>query len=291
MRLISYVGARGVRAAVVRAGEWFDVQDGDGQLPSSVAELLALGSEGVERAERATRDAKPLERDSLRLVAPIVQPEKIICIGLNYADHAAESGSAIPAEPVVFCKFPTALAGPEDVIRLPSVSEKVDYEAELVVVIGRGGRDIDERQAMQHVGGYTCGHDVSARDWQLQKPGNQWLLGKTFDTFAPIGPQLVTPDEIPEPENLNIMLRLNGETMQSSNTRQLIFPIRKLIAYVSQVATLKPGDLIFTGTPPGVGAARKPPVYLKAGDSVEVEIERLGVLRNRVEDGGHERGS
>ncbi len=282
MRLATYSGPRGERAAIVRDDQWYDVADASSELPSSVIALLALGREGLERAREAVERAQPLDRSGLKLRAPITSPEKIICIGLNYADHAAEGGQPIPDEPVVFNKFPTALAGPDDEIVLPPISQKVDYEAELVVVIGQGGRNIPEQSALDHVAGYTCGHDVSARDWQLEKPGNQWLLGKTFDTFAPIGPYLVTADEVPEPENLDIALRLNGETMQSSNTRHFIFSVRKLVSHVSQFATLKPGDLLFTGTPPGVGAARKPPVYLKAGDQVEVEIEKLGILRNRV---------
>jgi len=165
---------------------------------------------------------------------------------------------------------------------LPSVSQEVDYEAELVIVIGKGGRHIRAEDAATHVAGYTIGHDVSARDWQLKKDGKQWMVGKTFDTFAPTGPVLVTADEVPDPHKLAIRLRLNGVTMQDSNTSQMIFKVGAIIAYLSQVFTLQTGDLIFTGTPPGVGFARKPPVYLKPGDVTEVEIEGLGVLRNRV---------
>ncbi len=183
---------------------------------------------------------------------------------------------------MLFSKYPSALIGHGEPIVLPRVSNQVDYEAELVVVIGRRGRHIPRERAMEYVGGYAVGHDVSARDWQLNKPGKQWMAGKTFDTFAPVGPELVTPDEAGDPHNLGIRLRLNGQTMQDSNTAQLIFGVDVLIAYVSQVFTLKAGDLIFTGTPPGVGMARKPPVWLKPGDSVEVEIDRLGTLKNPV---------
>ena len=165
---------------------------------------------------------------------------------------------------------------------LPPVSNEVDYEAEPVVIVGKGGRHLKADTAMSHVAGYTVGHDVSARDWQLKKDQKQWMVGKTFDTFAPTGPVIVTADEVPNPHELAIKLRLNGQTMQDSNTRQLIFPIGEVLAYLSQVFTLQVGDIIFTGTPPGVGAARKPPVFLKAGDVVEVEIEKLGVLRNPV---------
>jgi 2-keto-4-pentenoate hydratase/2-oxohepta-3-ene-1,7-dioic acid hydratase in catechol pathway len=213
---------------------------------------------------------------------PVSDPRKIICLGLNYRDHAAESGVPVPSEPILFSKYSTSLIGQDATILLPSVSSEVDYEAELVVVIGTGGRDIERGDAWRHVAGYTIGHDVSARDWQLNKPGKQWMAGKTFDTFAPVGPVLVTTDEIPDPHALGIRLRLNGRTMQDSNTSQLVFQIDEVIAYLSQIFTLEPGDLIFTGTPPGVGMARKPPVWLKDGDVVEVEIDGLGTLRNPV---------
>lgn len=216
------------------------------------------------------------------LSAPIPDPEKVICIGVNYADHAAESGSAVPEEPVVFNKFPTAIRGHEQNIELTPHSSSIDYEAELVVVIGREGKNIAEADALDYVAGYTCGHDVSARDWQKNKPEGQWLCGKSFDSFAPAGPYLVTADEVPDPHNLKIRMLLNGEEMQNSNTSFLIFNINQLIAYISKVCTLRPGDLIFTGTPPGVGAARTPPVFLKPGDVAEVEIEGLGVLLNPV---------
>jgi len=191
----------------------------------------------------------------------------------------------LPREPVVFSKFTTALIGHEAPIVLPPVSSEVDYEAELVLVVGKGGRNLPVGTARDHLAGYMVGHDVSARDWQLKKDGKQWLLGKTFDTFAPTGPVLVTADEVADPHALDIRLTLNGEVMQNSNTRQMLFRAEDLLAYISQVVTLQTGDLIFTGTPPGVGVARKPPVYLKGGDMVEVEIEGLGVLRNPVVQG------
>ena len=180
-------------------------------------------------------------------------------------------------------KFGTAIIGPESrPILLPKVSTKVDYEAELVLVVGKRGRHLTKENALDHLAGYTIGHDVSARDWQLEKDGKQWLAGKTFDTFAPIGPHLVTKDEVPDAMSLGIRLRLSNATMQDSNTRQLIFSPAEVLAYVSQIVTLLPGDIIFTGTPPGVGFARKPPVFLKGGDVAEVEIDGLGVLRNPV---------
>lgn len=220
--------------------------------------------------------------EKARLLAPINHPEKIICIGTNYAEHAREMGGAPPSIPVVFNKFPSTIIGPEDEVILPSISNKVDFEAELVVVIGREGKYIPREHAMDYVFGYCCGNDISARDWQKEKPGGQWLLGKTFDTFAPLGPFLVTSDDIADPHSMKIQLRLNGQTMQDSSTDQLIFSIDFLISHLSQFTTLKPGDLIFTGTPPGVGAGRKPPLFLKPGDQLEVEIEGIGLLKNPV---------
>jgi 2-keto-4-pentenoate hydratase/2-oxohepta-3-ene-1,7-dioic acid hydratase in catechol pathway len=208
---------------------------------------------------------------------------KIICVGLNYYGHAQETGAAIPKVPVVFCKSETALLPNGGVIRLPKVSNRVDYEAELVVVIGKEAKDISEQDALDCVAGYTCGNDVTARDWQQNAPAGQWFLSKSFDTFAPVGNTIFGKDLIPDPNVLDIELRLNGKIMQRANTKELIFPIQKLVSYISQVMTLLPGDLIFTGTPSGIGDTRKPPVYLKSGDVVEVEIENIGVLRNTVE--------
>lgn len=282
MRFVTYQSSSGPRVAGVRDGGYVDLAATDPGLPTSLKALLAGGPAALERAQAAIARGTIMAADSVQLLAPIPDPEKVICIGLNYADHAAESGQPIPPEPVVFNKFPTAVSAHLAPIVLPKVTEKVDYEAELVVVIGTGGRHIPRDRALQHVAGYACGHDVSARDWQLQKPGGQWLLGKTFDTFAPFGPELVTADEVGDAGNLQIRLRLDGTTLQDSNTRQLIHPIDHLVSYVSGICTLKPGDVIFTGTPPGVGAARKPPIFLRPGSVVEVEIERLGVLRNPI---------
>jgi 2-keto-4-pentenoate hydratase/2-oxohepta-3-ene-1,7-dioic acid hydratase in catechol pathway len=264
-----------------------DLAEADPGLPATVREILGLGPEGLARAEAAAKiGTARFDHDMASLLAPVPDARKVICLGLNYRDHAIESGAEIPNEPVVFNKFPSALIGPEAPILLPPISQEVDYEAELVAVIGVGGRDIPRERAMEHVGGYAVGHDVSARDWQLHKPARQWLAGKTFDTFAPLGPAVVTADEVPDPHALGIRLRLNGRTMQDSNTSQLIFRVDEVIAYISRIATLEPGDLIFTGTPPGVGMARNPQVWLKPGDVVEVEIDGLGTLRNPVASRG-----
>ena len=283
MRLLTVLSERGPRACGEFQGHYVDINFADPTLPSTVKEILALGPEGVRRATAAL----PLggwKHDPARatLLAPVPDPAKIVCLGLNYRDHAAESGMDVPAEPILFSKYATTLIGHGAPIILPPESTEVDYEAELVVVIGPGGRDIPRDRAMEHVGGYAVGHDVSARDWQLNKPGKQWMAGKTFDTFAPVGPSLVTADEVPDPQALGIRLRLNGRTMQDSNTNQLVFPVDEVVSYLSRIFTLEPGDLIFTGTPPGVGMARKPPVWLQPGDIVEVEIDGLGTLRNPV---------
>lgn len=284
MRLATIQTPNGPRAAMLQGQEYIDLHATQPDLPVSVRELLAGGPASLRGAAAAAARPNAVKHaaSAVKLLAPIPDPPKVICIGLNYRDHAEESGAPIPREPVVFSKFATAIIGPGEAIHLPAVSREVDYEAELVLVVGKRGRHLSAAAALDHLAGCTIGHDVSARDWQLKKDGKQWLAGKTFDTFAPIGPALVTLDELGDPHNLSIRLRLNGQTMQDSTTQQMIFRAADLLVYLSQVVTLEPGDLIFTGTPPGVGFARKPPVFLKDGDVVEVEIEKLGVLRNPV---------
>jgi 2-keto-4-pentenoate hydratase/2-oxohepta-3-ene-1,7-dioic acid hydratase in catechol pathway len=282
MRLITYQSETGPRIAGAGDGGYVDLNGADPGLPIAMRPLLEQGTAGLRRAQAAIVNGRPLDQQPDKLLAPVPDPEKVICIGLNYADHAAESGAPIPNEPVIFNKFPTAVSGHGAPIVLPKLSSQVDYEAELVMIIGKEGRHIPRENALEFIAGYSCGHDVSARDWQLAKPGGQWLMGKSFDGFAPIGPELVTADEVGDPGGLDIQLRLNGQTMQESNTNQLIFPVDQLVAYISGVCTLKPGDMIFTGTPPGVGFAREPQVLLKPGDVIEIEIEKIGVLRNET---------
>ncbi len=282
MKLATIQTAAGPRVALQVEGGLVDLHAADPALPSDLQQLLAGGEKLLERAAACAGREPDVKEEEARFLPVVPCPQKILCVGLNYADHARESGAEVPTEPVIFSKFASALTGHGQPIVLPRASSEVDYEAELVVVIGRRGKHIPEQQALDYVAGYACGHDVSARDWQLRKPGGQWLLGKTFDTFAPVGPYLVTRDEVPDPHQLDIALRLNSETMQQSNTRELIFSIPQLIAYISQVMTLEVGDLIFTGTPPGVGFSRKPPVFLKPGDVAEVEIQHLGTLCNTV---------
>ncbi|MEL6105723.1 MAG: fumarylacetoacetate hydrolase family protein [Planctomycetota bacterium] len=222
-----------------------------------------------------------------QLLIPVPPPEKVFCIGLNYRDHAIETGSPIPTEPVVFSKFNSALIGHGDSISLPSVSSRVDYEAELVVVMGREAKNVSAEDALAYVFGYTCGHDVSARDWQKGRPGGQWLLGKTFDTFGPVGPCIAPASSI-DLSDLPIQMELNGHVVQSSTTAQLIFDVPAIIEHLSKVVTLQPGDLIFTGTPPGVGDAKDPPVYLKEGDLCSVKIDGIGTLSNPCVRSGNE---
>ena len=286
MKLASLETPAGIRVVAVhlRDGEtqFVDLRAIDDSLPLSLKALLAQ-EDGIARAAAAAQnESAGGHLVTGRLLAPIIEPGKVICIGLNYRDHAAESGMEIPSEPVCFSKFSQAVIGPDADIELPAVSKQVDYEAELVAIIGRRGKNIAAADARSYIAGYTNGHDVSARDWQIGRPGGQWLLGKTPDTFAPLGPWLVTADEVADPNRLGICLRLNGQTMQESNTQEFIFTIEQVIEHLSKLITLNPGDVIFTGTPPGVGMARKPPVFLKPGDEVEVEIDGLGILRNPV---------
>ena len=223
------------------------------------------------------------QADEAKLLAP-VQPFAIVCIGLNYKKHAEETKADLPKHPVVFMKLPNVVQHPGEPILLPThlKSDKVDYEAELAVVIGKKAKNVSKADALNYVQGYTCANDVSARDWQKHGGGGQWCRGKSFDTFCPLGPVLVTADEIPNPNSLAIKTVLNGETMQDWNTDDMIFDVPTLIEFLSGSTTLMPGTVILTGTPHGVGAARTPPVFMKDGDTVRVEIAQIGTLTNPV---------
>ena len=238
----------------------------------------------LQRWRRPPTQRKPrttvIDAASVTLAAPIPNPGKILCIGLNYADHAAESGQPLPDYPIVFSKYSNTVIGSGEAIILPKVTDMVDYEAELGFVIGKRGRHISEADALDYVAGYLPVNDVSARDYQERV--SQWTMGKSFDTFAPMGPALVTADEIADPHNLAIRLWIGDEVLQDSNTSQLIFNVPKLVAAISEVMTLEPGDIVSTGTPPGVGAARSPQRFLRAGETCHIEIEGLGVLSNPI---------
>ena len=273
------------REGYAEAGAWMDgeVIGLHGAGFADVVSVIAGGADALDRVLRWVDNppgSEIINQAQVQYLAPVPKPPKIVCIGLNYRDHAAESNLAIPETPTVFAKFATSVTGHGRPIVLPRNSTKPDYEAEFAVVIGKGGRHIPEARWREHVFGYTILNDVSARDFQMAT--SQWMIGKTFDTFAPMGPAVVTADEIEDPHNLAISLTLSGEVMQDSNTSNLIFKVPQLIAYLSSVFTLEPGDIISTGTPAGVGFARKPPRWLKPGDEVVVRVEGLGELRNPV---------
>jgi 2,4-didehydro-3-deoxy-L-rhamnonate hydrolase len=219
----------------------------------------------------------------VRLAEPVKRPGKIICIGLNYRKHAAESGMAEPTEPVVFFKATSSIIGPNDTIIIPKNSKKTDWEVELAVVIGKRANYISEEEALDYVAGYVLHNDVSEREFQIER-GGQWVKGKSCDTFAPLGPYLVTKDEVADPNNLKLWLTLNGKKMQDGNTSDFIFNVQHVVAYLSQFMSLMPGDIISTGTPEGVGLGQKPPFYLKDGDVIELGIEGLGSARQEVKD-------
>ena len=243
-----------------------------------------FGGDGLTRLAAwaaANANTAPTVDPTQRLGAPIARPSKIVCVGLNYADHAKESGLDIPKEPILFFKSTTSLVGPNDAIMIPKNSEKTDWEVELAVLIGKRASYVSEANAMDHVAGYSLHNDYSERAWQLER-GGQWVKGKSCDTFAPLGPFLATPDEIGDPQALKLWLKVNEVTRQNSTTAQMIFGVRTLVSYISQFMTLLPGDVISTGTPPGVGLGFKPPIFLKAGDVVTLGIEGLGDSRQQA---------
>jgi 2-keto-4-pentenoate hydratase/2-oxohepta-3-ene-1,7-dioic acid hydratase in catechol pathway len=279
MKLATFDSGAGPELGAVIADRIVPLNRAAPGLPSDMIGLIAAWPriEGEVRAIAAAGEGA-LALGAVRLLAPIRRPGKIMAIGLNYADHIAESGMETPKEQVWFSKASTSASGPFDPIQVPKVSQFLDYEAELVAVIGRGGRHISKADAPAAVFGYCCGDDATERAWQHRTP--QWVLGKSFDTHAPFGPWITTADEVPDPHALSIRCLVNGEVRQESNTRHLVFKLWDQIEQLSQAMTLEPGDLIFTGTPGGIGAVMKPPRFLKDGDRVRVEIEGLGALDN-----------
>uniref|UniRef100_A0A3P9JEE6 Fumarylacetoacetate hydrolase domain containing 2A n=2 Tax=Oryzias TaxID=8089 RepID=A0A3P9JEE6_ORYLA len=268
MRLVQFCrhGDGGDIRVGVEEGEGLSVVDlkaFDPSMPSTMRELLELGDKGLECAQRALASGQcVVNREHVQLLSPVLGPEKVVCVGMNYRDHCTEQNAPIPKEPIIFSKFPSAITGPYDDIILPSESQVED--------------------ALSYVAGFTVANDVSARDWQMKRNGKQWLLGKTFDSFCPLGPALVTSDAVKDPHNLGIRCLVNGDVVQSSRTDQMIFKTAELVSWVSKFVTLTPGDVFLTGTPPGVGVFRKPPVFLKKGDVVECQIDQLGSIINRV---------
>jgi 2-keto-4-pentenoate hydratase/2-oxohepta-3-ene-1,7-dioic acid hydratase in catechol pathway len=251
-------------------------------------EIHALGHGSLLEYIMHGRDAdrqpggEPVALEEARLHAPIARPAKIVAIGLNYEDHAAETGAEIPEKPIVFAKYPNTIVGPGEPIRIPPITEQVDYEAELAVVIGRRARNVPESEALEYVFGYANANDVSSRDLQFSE-GGQWTRSKSIDTFLPLGPYVATRDEVPDPQDLYIRAILNGEVVQDGTTSKMIFSVAELLSFLSTGMTLEPGDIIITGTPPGVGMARDPQLWMKPGDEVTIEIEGLGALTNPVE--------
>ena len=288
MKLVTFSTGTDARLGALRGDAVIDLAvASEGQLPADMLTFLRRGGPAI-RLAREVVDAAPtaIPLRQVTLLAPVPNPSKVIAIGLNYMDHCRESGAEPPTSPVIFTKFPSSIIGPGETIRWdPALTQKVDYEAELAVVIGRTARRVLEAEAFEYVAGYTNANDVSARD--LQFGDGQWVRGKSLDTFLPLGPYLATCDEVPEPQNLSIRSVLNGEVMQDSNTKELIFGIAELIAFSSRAFTLLPGDIIVTGTPHGVGVSRNPPILMKNGDVISIEIEGLGALTNPCAEEGN----
>ncbi len=283
MQFVSYWSGTELVAGALEDGKIASAKAA-GDFPTSLRAIFQAGKADafIAGARQALTRGDAIALDSVRLGPPIPDPDKILCLGLNYKDHAAEAKMDLPAAPVIFPKFRNSLTGPFDDIVAPKVTTaKLDYEVELAVIIGRQAREVSESDALSYVAGYCVFNDVSARDLQLQT--SQWAPGKAIDTFAPMGPGIVPASEIPDPQNLMMTTRVNGETVQHESTQQMIFTVDQTIAFLSSFMTLEPGDIIAMGTPAGVGAMRKPPLWLKPNDIVEVEIEKLGTLRNRIQ--------
>lgn len=247
--------------------------------------FLEMGEAGLATVKKAVAEGTGtrVAKEAAVLKAPIMDPEKVICVGMNYVDHCTEQNQPVPEEPVIFNKFPSCVASPgDDILLYSGQTNELDFEVEMVIVIGKTCHQVAAKDAMQYVAGYTVAHDVSARDWQLKRNGGQWFMGKTFDTYAPIGPAIVTPDELGDAHKLGIRCILNGKTVQDSNTNQLVFKTEAVVEWLAKYVTLKPGDLILTGTPPGVGCFRKPQLWLKDGDVVTCEIDGIGAITNKV---------
>jgi 2-keto-4-pentenoate hydratase/2-oxohepta-3-ene-1,7-dioic acid hydratase in catechol pathway len=281
MKLVTFTLGDNPRLGLVRENEVIDLtRASEGHLPTDMLTFLQQGQAALELAQDIEQSAAAdLPLAKVRLLAPITNPSKVVAIGLNYMDHCREQKVEPPKAPIIFAKFPSAIIGPSETIRWdPMLTNQVDYEAEMAVVMGRTARNVAEAEALDYVAGYTICHDVSARD--LQMGDGQWIRGKSLDTFCPLGPYLVTRDEIPDPHNLAIRCTVNDTVLQNSNTAEMIFRIPHLITYISRAFTLLPGDVITTGTPDGVGVFRSPKIFLKGGDVVTIEVEGLGQLTN-----------
>jgi acylpyruvate hydrolase len=283
MRIVNFEKAGVPGIAADDGSGWHGLTERESGFPGTLSDLIAQRAD-LLRASADLLRMNAVDLNAVRILSPVPKPPKIICVGLNYDDHLEESGLKKPVYPEIFARFATSLIAHGEPIRRPPESSTLDYEAELAVVIGRGGRRIERDQALDHVAGYSLFNDATIRDFQLRTP--QWTMGKNFDATGSFGPWLVTPDAVPPgARGLRVQGRLNGRVMQNARTDQLIFSVPDLIAMISVAMSLEPGDVIITGTPGGVGAARKPPVFMKPGDVFEVEIEGMGVLSNPVQDG------
>lgn len=286
MKLITYQSDTGPKLGAIVDDRAIDLCAVDDTLPATMMDLLAAGEAGMAQAATAVASAdaathgQPLEE--VTLLPPVVRPGKVIALGRNYAAHAKEGGAEPPEYPMLFHKTATSLIGHGGTVRIPAGTNRVDYEAELAVIIGKVCKNVEEADAFDYIAGYTVANDITARDWQ--RLTTQFTAGKMVDTFGPLGPALVTKDEAPDPANMSVKSILNGQMMQDGNTKMMIFSVPFIVSYISKISTLEPGDVILTGTPEGVGYARKPPIYMKDGDVITIEVEGLGTLTNPLVD-------
>jgi acylpyruvate hydrolase len=284
MRFAAYSSGEREGLAVAGVdGHFYGLLSGDEGYPGSLDVLISKGRAALDGAVAVLQKGPAIDLNQIRLLPPLSAPGKIICVGLNYVDHSIESGFVVPNYPTIFARFPSSLTGAGSPIIRPKVSTQLDYEGEMVAIIGKGGRHISEDAALDHVMGYSIFNEASVRDYQTKSP--QWTVGKNFDNTGSFGPYLVTADELPPGgKGLHIQTRLNGVVVQDASTDSMVFSVARLISILSEALTLSPGDIIVSGTPAGVGMARKPQLFMKHGDVCEVEIEGIGILRNKVED-------
>ncbi|KAJ9580049.1 hypothetical protein L9F63_004286 [Diploptera punctata] len=287
MRFVQFTGSKGgpqrLGVQLAEDGDIFDISGVDSSIPNSLVKFLKSGDDMMEKTKRIVAEGKSVfALSEVRLLPPLTSPDKIACVGLNYKGHCDEQNIPYPKEPVFFSKWSSCIVGPNASVELPSVTKEFDWEVELAVVIGKQGKDIRKKDAINHVFGYSVAVDLTARDWQKKRNGGQWLLGKSMDGACPLGPAVVIKEVVPDPHTLPIRCKVNGEVKQDANTNELINRIDFIISYLSRCCTLLPGDVILTGTPSGVGLYRNPPEFLKAGDIIESEIEGVGKLKTII---------
>ncbi|KAK6178159.1 hypothetical protein SNE40_012972 [Patella caerulea] len=285
MRFVQFLrdGRQHIGVELTDGGSIVDLNAADSTMPCDMRSFLTGGQPLLVAAKSAVESGRNvIDRDCVKILAPITNPDKVLCIGMNYVDHCIEQNCPVPVEPVVFNKFPSCIIATGDDLVYPCETQELDWEVELVIVIGKDGKNIKKEDTMNHVFGYAVAHDVSARDWQMKKNGGQWLLGKAMDCFCPLGAAIVMKEDIKDPHNLRLTCSVNGVVKQDGNTNTLVHKSEDIVSFISRFCTLKAGDIILTGTPPGVGVFRKPPEFLKRGDIVECEIEEIGKVVNKV---------